>query len=115
MLKNMAKFALVESIGGFFMILGKILISSFTSFVGYIILTTQFDEVELNSPLGPIVFIFLISYMISAVFMSVYSTTANTILQCFLVDLEIQASRGRDEAQHTPDSLKNFIEHATKK
>ena len=55
------------------------------------------------------IIIVFIAYLLASVFLSVFSFSATTILQCFLIDQELSAKAGRS-AQHTPDSLKEFLE-----
>lgn len=89
-LKHAGKFTLVAGIGNIFMILGKMCIASLTTFLGFIIMM-NWNEISdsLDSPTLPLIIIFMIAYVVSAVFISVFSTSSNTILQCFLADLDI--------------------------
>lgn len=56
----------------------------------------------------------MLAYVVGAVFISVYSISADTILQCFLVDLDISQQQGREEAHHRPEALEGFIYMVTK-
>ena len=40
---------------------------------------------------APLAVVFLISYLIASMFMSIFDVSANTILQCYLMDKEIAA------------------------
>lgn len=42
-------------------------------------------------------------------FFSIFSVASNTILQCFILDLEISNASGRGSAGHQPPALKKFI------
>eukprot|EP00352_Strombidinopsis_acuminata_P005097 CAMPEP_0176361200 /NCGR_PEP_ID=MMETSP0126-20121128/17576_1 /TAXON_ID=141414 ORGANISM="Strombidinopsis acuminatum, Strain SPMC142" /NCGR_SAMPLE_ID=MMETSP0126 /ASSEMBLY_ACC=CAM_ASM_000229 /LENGTH=84 /DNA_ID=CAMNT_0017716651 /DNA_START=1747 /DNA_END=2001 /DNA_ORIENTATION=- len=64
----------------------------------------------LDAGFGPLLVIFLISYLITAIFMSIFHTSSNTILQCFLVDRDIAMQQGHVDAQHTPHTLLRFLE-----
>ena len=81
MLKHSAKFSLVSGIGNIFIVLGKMTISSLVCLIGFIILE-NWEEIDdaLDSPITPLAVIFLISYVVGAVFVSVFSTSSNTIL-----------------------------------
>lgn len=59
--------------------------------------------------MAPTLVIFMIAYVVGAVFISVYSISADTILQCFLVDTDISMQQGREEAHHRPEALEGFI------
>ena len=80
-LKHAGKFSLVAGIGNVFMVLGKMTIASVTCFAGFIIIE-NWGEIEeaLDSPAMPLAVIFLIAYFVGAVFISVFSTSSNTIL-----------------------------------
>jgi hypothetical protein len=58
---------------------------------------------KLYSPVFPIIVTVIISYILSSIFLSVYSFAANAILHAFLADEEIGGGR-------QPDSLKKFID-----
>lgn len=89
-LKHSDKFTILSGLGNIFIMLGKMTIASITTLVGFLIMQ-NWDEIEeaLDSPVLPLAIIFMISYVVGAVFVSVFSTSANTILQCFLVDTDI--------------------------
>ena len=89
-LKHAGKFAVVSGLGGIFMLLGKMTIASVTTFLGFIIIDNwPAIRDELQSQFAPLIVIFLIAYVVGAVFISVYSTSTDAILQCFLVDTDI--------------------------
>ena len=115
-LKHAGKFTLVAGIGNIFMILGKMCIASLTTFLGFIMMET-WPEISdgLDSPVIPLIVIFMIAYTVSAIFISVFSTSSNTILQCFLADLDINDQKGRGEgASHRPPALESFVYLAAK-
>ena len=89
-LKNSDKFLLISGVGNVFMFLGKMSIASITAFLGFTILQnwTQVYE-KLDSPMVPTIVIFLIAYVVGSIFISIYSISTDTILQCFLVDTDI--------------------------
>ena len=81
MLKHSSKFVLLSGIGNVFIILGKMTIASITTLFGFILLENiKYIEEALDSPIVPLAIIFMISYVVGAVFVSVFSTSANTIL-----------------------------------
>lgn len=90
MMKNSAKFSFVSSIANTFMYLAKVAISFLTVLTCWGIMSAMKSDVqEVNSSLGPFFVIFSTSYLVAAIFMSVFHTSANTILQCFLIDRDI--------------------------
>jgi len=90
MLKNAAKFGFVTGIGSVFAFLAKACISSFTTITAYWLMGYMIDsEDNVESPLAPLIIIGLFGYLSGAIFVSVFETSSNTILQCFLVDFDI--------------------------
>mmetsp|Transcript_7105 Transcript_7105/g.9321 ORF Transcript_7105/g.9321 Transcript_7105/m.9321 type:complete len:220 (+) Transcript_7105:1233-1892(+) len=81
MLKNAAKFSFVSGVSNIFMYLAKIAISFCTVATCWAIMNAMSNEVlYLDSSFAPLLVIFLISYFVTAIFMSVFHTSANTIL-----------------------------------
>ncbi|CDW78517.1 UNKNOWN [Stylonychia lemnae] len=114
-IKHAGKFSLVAGIGNIFMVLGKMTIASLTCLFGFLIIE-NWEEIHeaLDSPVMPLAVIFLIAYFVGAVFISVFATSSNTILQCFLVDLDISQQQGREGASHRPPALESFVYIAKK-
>ena len=104
-LKNAAKFSFVNSIGGVFMIIARICISIMTTTVCYFIIGTVDD---VNSIFLPMCIIFAFSYIISSIFISVFDASANTILQCYLIDMDIARQSNLDPT-HVPPTLARFL------
>mmetsp|Transcript_3919 Transcript_3919/g.2641 ORF Transcript_3919/g.2641 Transcript_3919/m.2641 type:complete len:236 (-) Transcript_3919:242-949(-) len=91
MLKNASKFSFVSSVSSTFMSLAKLSISLLTTYTCYALMqrSLSMKDFEIDNHAAPMIFIFLFSYCISAIFMSIFTVGANTILQCFLVDKDI--------------------------
>jgi hypothetical protein len=115
-LKHAGKFTLVSGIGNIFMILGKMSIASLVTLIGFLLIENWPSiEEALDSPILPLLIIFMIGYVVGAVFISVFSVTSNTILQCFLVDTDISDQEGKGAgAKHRPPALEAFIYLAKK-
>jgi len=109
MLKHAAKFSFVSGIGNVFMTLGKMAISSITCLIVFFVLEKMQAEGIITSPIAPLIIVFMISYIISSMFISVFSVASNAILQCFLVDTDIAEQNGHGEAMHRPESLEGFV------
>lgn len=104
--KNSAKFAFVDGIADVFMFLAKFLISGLCTTVCYFILHSM-DGIE--SPFLPLLFIFFLTWVISAVFISIFDTGSNTILQCYLLDKEIATQEGLADPDHIPPTMTKFF------
>lgn len=106
-LKNSAKFAFVESIAGSFMFLAKTFIAITTTLIGYAILPAMTAPINVD-PTMPCVFIFFFAYLVACAFISIFEVSANTILQCYLYDLDISKHHGLD-LKHVPPTLLKFL------
>ena len=104
-LKNMAKFSFVNAIGGTFMFIAKICIACFTAVICYFILNWM-DSVE--KVWYPVICTFVVGYIMGSIFISVFDASSNTILQCYLVDMDIARQTGID-SKHVPPTLAEFL------
>jgi len=109
-LKNMAKFSFVEGIGGVFMFIAKFCIAITTTVCGFLLLGVMIEgENQVKDPFLPTAIIFAFAYLVGTIFISIFDTSANTILQCYLIDVDIQRQSGV-ECNHIPATLLRFIE-----
>ena len=101
--RNCARFSMVTGIGYILIFLGKAIIMILSGWVAYIILMyTPSLKNKLYSPVFPVVIVVVIAYLLSSIFLSLYSFSANTILHCFIIDEEVKGNRA-------PKSLQSFI------
>lgn len=113
-LKNSATFILSEGLGSIFVFLGKITISVLNMLALYAIILAWPSIInKIHSPFGPLLIVFAISYLISSVFMSIYSVTSTSMLQCFLVDVELSKKEGKEDpeidGQHRPKEMESLV------
>jgi len=109
-LRNAARFTFVEYLAFIFAILGKLLIVSINCLITYIIVETwPYIADNVSSYFPAVLIVGIITYCVCMLFFSVFSIAANTILQCFILDLEISNASGRGSAGHQPPALKKFI------
>ena len=91
------------------MFLGKAVVIILSGWIGYLILMNERNLKEsLQSPIFPIIVIVFIAYLISAIFISLFSFSATTILHCFIIDSELSTTKGRNN-EYTPKSLQPFL------
>lgn len=107
-LKNHAKFAFVDGIADVFMFLAKFFISSATTALSYLFMGWMTD---VSAPIFPLFITFCLSYLIASVFIAVFDISANTILQCYLLDKEIAGRKGVPDPDHIPPTLDKFFKH----
>ena len=104
-LKNMAKFSFVNAIGGVFMYIAKFCIAVLTTVFCYMILVRMDNIENIYLPTGAC---FAVAYVMASIFISVFDASSNTILQCYLVDLDISRQNGLDP-KHVPETLSRFL------
>ena len=59
-------------------------------------------------PTIPCVIIFFFAYFVACKFIGIFDTSANTILQCYLFDLDL-AKHHNLEMRHVPETLQKFL------
>ena len=107
-LKNAAKFSFVEGIADMFMFLAKFFIAIGTTALCQLIMMAWEG---MDPSFAPLAVVFLISYLIASMFMSIFDVSANTILQCYLMDKEIAAQQGIADPDHIPPTMEKFFNH----
>lgn len=111
-LKHTATFAFTRGIGGIFNLLGKLTISVLNCGIAYgLIYYFKQLHITVNSPIGPLLVVFLITYAITYLFMSLYTTTATAILHCLYADVDICRQMKYDEmvGMNRPKEMKAIV------
>jgi len=104
-LKNSVKFGFVDGIATCFMFIAKFFIATATVMISFFIMNAM---VKVDSVYSPLFAIFLFSYIIATIFIEIFDTGANTILQCYLLDREV----GLCNDEHIPRALTKFFSDA---
>jgi Plasma-membrane choline transporter len=100
---NPVRFAVVNGVGEIIMFLGKLMIAAGTTFFFYMLITfVSSIQANILKPIYLLIVVFIISYAVSMLFMSVYSIAMDTILQCFIVDEANQQAKGEKTALYAP-------------
>jgi hypothetical protein len=111
-LKHTATFAFTRGIGGIFNLLGKLMISVINAGIAYgLIYYFKQLHIKINSPIGPLLIVFLMTYAIAFLFMSLYTTTATCILHCLYADVDICKQMKYDEmvGMNRPKEMKSIV------
>lgn len=87
------------------LIVGKLFISAFTTFLAYYALTEHL-EVEVWSFGGPVMVIFIISYFVADMFCDIFDISILCVLHCFIADEEMFGGRAR----YAEGSLQDFVD-----
>ena len=104
-MENAARFAALGAIGDIFKVLGKIFVTTISTYAGFLIISYYEPyKHEIQSPIAPILVFGIVSYIISGIFMTVHEMACDTIIQAFLVDEKIHK-----QAFFAPEPLKEFI------
>lgn len=112
---NPLRLGVVSSIGGVFVLFGKIFIAAITALIAFLVLT-NWDRYssQIYSPFIPTLLVFIFAYAVGAVFMTVYGLAADAILACFITDEQINKQKNAPP-RHCPPSLRSFIDEHGKK
>jgi len=103
---NAARFAALGGVGAIFNFLGKVLITAFTTYCGYLMVTRiDYYADRVTDPIPPTIVFAIVAHFVAALFMSVYSMASETIIQAFLIDEEIH----KDGTQFAPEPLVEFM------
>ena len=87
-LRNAMRIGAVSYVSAAVLIIGKLFISTLTTASAYYCIV-EYLEIDLYSNAGPVVFIFIISYVMADMFMDVFEIGIMTILHCFVADEEM--------------------------
>jgi len=104
-----ATLGIVHGIGEVFVLIGTLAITAVSTLIGYILITQTNISTHISSPVFPTLVFALLSYVVGASFMSVYGTSADTIIHCYCMDDEMHEDKG--EPQHAPPLLRDFMQN----
>ena len=89
--RNCGRFTIVSGIGFILMFLGKAIIVGLSGFIAYIILMNSKLKDSITSPIFPTIVSVFIAYLVSSIFLSVYSFASTAILHCYLLSEEVHS------------------------
>ena len=111
-LKHSSSFLITNGIGSMIGFIGKVTIATGNTFIGYLLITkTKLIADEIDSPIAPLLVVFIMSYLVATVFMSVYSIISLTILQCLYADVDICSQDSKDiyDGRHRPQEMEDIV------
>jgi len=116
-LKHSVTFAFTGGVGFIFTFIGKMSIAIGNTITIYFVLInwpTLYKEV--NSPIGPLAVTFLISYVISALFMDIYTTTGIALMHCLFADIDMckQMDICMFDGTNRPPEMADIVKSITK-
>ena len=108
-MNNPLRFGLVDSLALIFVYIGKLFVGAASGLVGYWMLDYRLFEYQgLNSVWIPVVVFIFMGYYIAHFFFGIYGDSADTIIQCFFLDKEINKNTGRPPI--APEPMLEFYE-----
>jgi hypothetical protein len=108
-IRHASKFGAASMIGWIMMILGKGVIVGSSTYLTFLVIDKMYTDVEVSQPIVPAAFIFMWSYMVASLFLSVFTFGATAILHCYIFDSDTIGGN----AEVTPDYLLDFIDKDT--
>ena len=90
-LKNTGAFVITGGIGGLFNLIGKLTVCVLNMLIAWVILDMGDTSLakDVNSPIGPLCIVFVLTYVIAQIFMGMYTTCATCLLHCLFADIDI--------------------------
>ena len=89
--RNLMRIAAVGVVSEVVVFIGKYFIIMVTTAFAYVCMDRVIGD-ELNSLVGPCIFVAFFAYCIAILFMSVFAMGISTLLQCFIADEEMHPS-----------------------
>ena len=114
--RHAADYIVIDGMGMLLEFLGKVTIAIGNAAVGYLMLTqVQEFKGKVDNPWVPIAVIFIISFVMASMFMSVFSVTSMTLLQCLYVDFDFAKHKGLHFHQNSnrPKEMIRIVNHVT--
>ena len=110
-LKNVARFGWLDSIGFVLNWFGVCSITGVNGFCAYIAFTKiEYYKLNITQPIAPTVVVVLITFIITKSFLSIISYSMDAILQSFLLDESI-AEDGRSRPEHMQKFFDGLEKH----
>jgi len=89
LLRNVLRVAAVNMVSSFLIFIGKIFVPTATVFLCYLGMAYGTNNSHVSGIIAPLVFTFLISYFVTAMFNEIFAMGIETILFCFIADEEM--------------------------
>lgn len=107
--ENASRVSLTSGLGAAFMFVGKVFMIVANVYICYLIYTeAEPYKSEMSSTFLPLAIIFVISWGISSIYMSIYGMAIDTILMCFLYD-EKEHRGDTSGKMRAPEPLRTFF------
>ncbi len=91
---NLGRVAALSIVSSYIVFIGKLFVAFVTTGIAGVAMFRYYGK-ELNSPVLPMITVFILAYMIASLFMSVVETVIDTVFICFLVDEKYNKASGK--------------------
>lgn len=88
-LRNILRIAAVNMVGDFVLLMGKLFVTVFTTFICYLVLAYALSSHETTGIVGPLILVALLSFFIACMFTEIFGMAIETILCCYIADEEM--------------------------
>ena len=88
-LKHCHKFYKAESIGEFYVVIGKLSVTILNVLIYWALMSVSLQQNDFISLVGPILMMTILTYFLSNVFLGIYDEIIMSILLCISVDMDI--------------------------
>jgi len=92
--RNLIRVAAVHLVGEYVLFCGKVIVSLITTGLCGLIIKAFYGD-TVSSIAMPCFIIFILSFVVATLFMSLFSTTIDTVFLCFLIDEEMNKASGQ--------------------
>jgi len=117
-LKNAGCFVITGGIGGLFNLIGKLFVCVVNMLIAWVILDMGDTSLvkDVNSPVGPLCIVFVLTYVIAQIFMGMYTTCATCLLHCLFADIDICNQLNYDQmvGRNRPKEMKSIVKTLSK-
>lgn len=104
-LRNALRVSSIGYVSTLVVFIGKFFISIITTGLVYMVMENDIGE-TVHSLFGPVIFVFIISYIVADVFMGLFDMSTSTILQCFIADEEMFSG----EQSYADGKMRTFLD-----
>ena len=102
--KNILRFAVLNSIGDFVLFMGRLCVTLLVTLIS--VWVFRMDD-DLNHYAVPVALVFVVAYFVSKLMFSVYESAVDTILLCFLEDVE--ENDGESRPYFMPEDMRRML------
>lgn len=110
-LENAGRFTVLAGVSSYFSLVGQILITILSTYLGTMILEYNSDPTnDTTSPVNVILAFVIVSFVVSSIFISVYEIACDTIIQSYIIDEKIHKGIDLSAPQPMLEFMRDYKE-----